>query len=58
MVINKDKLVQRAVLTEQVKRYHDMAAAMKAATETGMNLSKNEVKLLSIAYNHLIEARR
>jgi len=57
-MVNKDQLVQRAVLAEQVKRYVDMAAAMKSVTETGMDLSINEMNLLSIAFKKLVEARR
>merc|ERR1712186_22149 len=40
----KDELVQRAKLAEQAERYDDMAASMKAVTETGIELSNEERK--------------
>ena len=62
----KDELVQRAKLAEQAERweyfypgagvsknyfrYDDMAASMKAVTETGIELSNEERNLLSVAY--------
>merc|ERR1712193_306943 len=41
----KDELVQRAKLAEQAERYDDMAASMKAVTETGIELSNEERNL-------------
>lgn len=39
---NKEEQIQRAKLAEQAERYDDMAAAMKAVTETGAELSNEE----------------
>jgi len=55
---DKDELVQRAKLAEQAERYDDMAAAMKAVTETGVELSNEERNLLSVAYKNVVGARR
>ncbi|KAI5748689.1 hypothetical protein M8J76_001199 [Diaphorina citri] len=54
----KEELVQRAKLAEQAERYDDMAAAMKAVTETGVELSNEERNLLSVAYKNVVGARR
>jgi len=54
----KDELVQRAKLAEQAERYDDMAASMKAVTETGIELSNEERNLLSVAYKNVVGARR
>merc|ERR1712203_820008 len=54
----KDELVQRAKLAEQAERYDDMAASMKAVTETGIELSNEERNLLSVAYKNVFGARR
>merc|ERR1712018_695353 len=54
----KDELVQRAKLAEQAERYDDMAASMKAVTETGAELSNEERNLLSVAYKNVVGARR
>merc|ERR1712121_136308 len=54
----KDELVQRAKLAEQAERYDDMAASMKAVTETGVELSNEERNLLSVAYKNVVGARR
>ncbi|XP_067840359.1 14-3-3 protein beta/alpha-1-like [Heptranchias perlo] len=50
--------VQRAKLAEQAERYDDMAAAMKAVTEQGSELSNEERNLLSVAYKNVVGARR
>merc|ERR1712013_557796 len=50
----KDELVQRAKLAEQAERYDDMAASMKAVTETGIELSNEERNLLSVAYKNVV----
>jgi len=55
---NKDELVQRAKLAEQVERYDDMAQAMKKVTEIGSELSNEERNLLSVAYKNVVGARR
>merc|ERR1711962_41491 len=55
---DKDELVQRAKLAEQAERYDDMAASMKAVTETGIELSNGERNLLSVAYKNVVGARR
>merc|ERR1712119_253826 len=52
------ELVQRAKLAEQAERYDDMAASMKAVTETGIELSNEERNLLSVAYKNVVGARR
>uniref|UniRef100_A0A8I3WH37 14-3-3 domain-containing protein n=1 Tax=Callithrix jacchus TaxID=9483 RepID=A0A8I3WH37_CALJA len=57
MTMDKSELVQKAKLTEQAERYDDMAVAMKANTEQGHELSKEERKLLSAAYKNVVGAR-
>jgi len=54
----KDELVQRAKLAEQAERYDDMAASMKAVTESDNELSNEERNLLSVAYKNVVGARR
>ena len=54
----KDDLVQRAKLAEQAERYDDMADAMKAVTELGLELTNEERNLLSVAYKNVVGARR
>merc|ERR1719430_248005 len=49
----KDELVQKAKLAEQAERYDDMAASMKAVTETGVELSNEERNLLSVAFKNV-----
>ena len=39
---DKEEQIQRAKLAEQAERYDDMAASMKAVTETGAELSNEE----------------
>ena len=51
------ELVQRAKLAEQAERYDDMAASMKAVTESGIELSNEERNLLSVAYKNVVGAR-
>jgi len=58
MAVDKEELVQRAKLAEQAERYDDMSAAMKAVTETGVELSNEERNLLSVAYKNVVGARR
>uniref|UniRef100_A0AAX7UVY0 14-3-3 domain-containing protein n=1 Tax=Astatotilapia calliptera TaxID=8154 RepID=A0AAX7UVY0_ASTCA len=55
--MDKSDLVQKAKLAEQAERYDDMAAAMKAVTEQGAELSNEERNLLSVAYKN-VGARR
>ena len=55
---DKEELVQRAKLAEQAERYDDMAASMKAVTETGAELSNEERNLLSVAYKNYVGGRR
>uniref|UniRef100_A0A3Q3JQ13 14-3-3 domain-containing protein n=1 Tax=Monopterus albus TaxID=43700 RepID=A0A3Q3JQ13_MONAL len=50
--------VQKAKLAEQAERYDDMAAAMKAVTESSEQLSNEERNLLSVAYKNVVGARR
>lgn len=52
--MDKNDLVQKAKLAEQAERYDDMAAAMKAVTEQGMELSNEERNLLSVAYKNVV----
>jgi len=54
----KEELVQRAKLAEQAERYDDMAASMKAVTESNDELSNEERNLLSVAYKNVVGARR
>jgi len=54
----KEELVQRAKLAEQAERYDDMAASMKAVTESDNELSNEERNLLSVAYKNVVGARR
>ncbi|XP_037540630.1 14-3-3 protein beta/alpha-2 [Nematolebias whitei] len=56
--MDKNDLVQKAKLAEQAERYDDMAAAMKAVTEQGAELSNEERNLLSVAYKNVVGARR
>lgn len=58
MTMDKSELVQKAKLAEQAERYDDMAAAMKAVTEQGHELSNEERNLLSVAYKNVVGARR
>ncbi|XP_067251424.1 14-3-3 protein beta/alpha-B isoform X2 [Chanodichthys erythropterus] len=51
--MDKSDLVQKAKLAEQAERYDDMAAAMKAVTEGGVELSNEERNLLSVAYKNV-----
>ncbi|KAK2091469.1 hypothetical protein P7K49_030753 [Saguinus oedipus] len=51
--MDKSELVQKAKLAKQAKRYDDMAAAMKAVTEQGHELSNEERNLLSVAYKNV-----
>uniref|UniRef100_A0A668VQX0 14-3-3 domain-containing protein n=1 Tax=Oreochromis aureus TaxID=47969 RepID=A0A668VQX0_OREAU len=51
--MDKSDLVQKAKLAEQAERYDDMAAAMKAVTEQGAELSNEERNLLSVAYKNV-----
>ncbi|XP_041043838.1 14-3-3-like protein [Carcharodon carcharias] len=53
-----EEQVQRAKLAEQAERYEDMAAAMKAVTEHGSELTTEERNLLSVAYKNVVGARR
>lgn len=52
------ELVQKAKLAEQAERYDDMAASMKAVTESNEELSNEERNLLSVAYKNVVGARR
>ncbi|TSL40943.1 14-3-3 protein beta/alpha-A [Bagarius yarrelli] len=56
--MDTSELVQKAKLAEQAERYDDMAAAMKAVTEGGAELSNEERNLLSVAYKNVVGARR
>lgn len=52
--MDKNDLVQKAKLAEQAERYDDMASAMKAVTEQGLELSNEERNLLSVAYKNVV----
>merc|ERR1711872_1159283 len=56
IMAEKEELVQRAKLAEQAERYDDMAASMKAVTETGQELTNEERNLLSVAYKNVVGA--
>ncbi|XP_070840485.1 14-3-3 protein beta/alpha-1-like [Chaetodon trifascialis] len=55
---DQEDRVQRAKLAEQAERYDDMAAAMKAVTQSNKELSNEERNLLSVAYKNVVGARR
>lgn len=59
---SKEELVHRAKHAEQAERYDDMAAAMKAITESlaesTSTLASEERNLLSVAYKNVVGARR
>ena len=46
----KNVLLLVIELSQEYFRYDDMAASMKAVTETGIELSNEERNLLSVAY--------
>ncbi|KAK1342810.1 hypothetical protein QTO34_015577 [Cnephaeus nilssonii] len=58
MTMDKSELVQKAKLAEQAEHYDDMAAAMKAVTEQGHELSNEVRNLLSVAYKNVVGACR
>ena len=51
------KLIQKANLAEQAKRYDDMPTCMKAVMEQGAELSNEEHNLLSVAYKNVVWGR-
>lgn len=53
-----EDLVHKAKLAEQAERYDDMAAHMKAVTESQPKLRNDERNLLSVAYKNVVGARR
>lgn len=55
---DSEDLVQKAKLAEQAERYDDMAATMKAVTESQPKLKNDERNLLSVAYKNVVGARR
>lgn len=55
---DKEELVDKAKLAEQAERYDDMAAHMKAVTESHPKLKNEERNLLSVAYKNVVGARR
>ncbi|XP_037668039.1 14-3-3 protein beta/alpha-like isoform X3 [Choloepus didactylus] len=57
MTVDKSELVQKAKLAEQAARYDDVAAATKAVTEQGHELSSEERNLLSVACKNVVGAR-
>ncbi|KAJ3598179.1 hypothetical protein NHX12_001691 [Muraenolepis orangiensis] len=58
--MDRSELVEKAKVSEQAERYDDMAAAMKALTESSgeTELSSEERNLLSVAYKNVVGARR
>lgn len=58
VMADTEDLVQKAKLAEQAERYDDMAASMKAVTETQPKLKNDERNLLSVAYKNVVGARR
>jgi len=55
---NREDSVTQAKFAEQAERYDDMAAAMKAVTEGGVELTNEERNLLSVAYKNVVGSRR
>ncbi|VEL29796.1 unnamed protein product, partial [Protopolystoma xenopodis] len=55
---DREDLVYRAKLAEQVERYDEMVEAMKQVVKLGNELSVEERNLLSVAYKNVIGARR
>ena len=53
---DKDELVKKAELAGKDGRYDEMATFMKAAAETGTELSVNEMFSLRIAYCNVFRA--
>ncbi|CAH8449269.1 unnamed protein product [Heterobilharzia americana] len=58
MSVEREALVYRAKLTEQVERYDEMVEAMKKVVEGGEELTVEERNLLSVAYKNVIGSRR
>lgn len=58
VMADTEDLVQKAKLAEQAERYDDMAASMKAVTESQPKLKNDERNLLSVAYKNVVGARR
>lgn len=58
VMANTEDLIQKAKLAEQAERYDDMAASMKAVTESQVTLKNDERNLLSVAYKNVVGARR
>uniref|UniRef100_A0A1A9VXY9 14-3-3 protein zeta n=1 Tax=Glossina austeni TaxID=7395 RepID=A0A1A9VXY9_GLOAU len=58
MMIDKEELIQKAKLAELSERYDDMVEAMKSVAEIGGEFSNEERNLFSIAYKHVVAARR
>ncbi|VDP97176.1 unnamed protein product, partial [Trichobilharzia regenti] len=58
MSAEREALVYRAKLAEQVERYDEMVEAMKKVVEGGEELTVEERNLLSVAYKNVIGSRR
>ena len=56
--MSREESTTLAKFSEQAERYEDMAAAMKAVTELGVELNNEERNLLSVAYKNVVGARR
>lgn len=54
----KDDLTRKAAVTYKLKRFDDMAAAMKGAVETGFELNIDDRNLLATAYSLAVDERR
>ncbi|CAH8438853.1 unnamed protein product [Schistosoma turkestanicum] len=54
----RETLVYRAKLAEQLERYDEMVDAMKQVVEKGEELTVEERNLLSVAYKNVIGSRR
>ena len=55
---DREELVSKAILAEQAERYDDMAKYMKELVEKGIDISKDERNVLSIAYKNIVGERR
>lgn len=57
-VMDKNELMQKAILTGQGERYDDdRVVSMKSVTEQGAELYSEERNLLSVAFKNVVGAR-
>lgn len=55
---DREELIEKAKLTEQIERYTDMVEVMKTLVEKHPELTNTERNLLSVAYKNEVGARR